>query len=197
MSQPGLPEYIYHLSYFGIFLWFALIEQLTPIPEEISLVSLGYVSMHTPLSPVICGLVSVIGLLTADNLFFYLSLKGNKLAHKLVSKVSHQLIDRIKQNLQHNSKKTLIIMALLPKLRFLSPIISATTGISWKLFFLINSIATIFYTTVYILIGIFFYSQLEMLLHELKLFQHLIFIGVIVIIAVFLILGIRKTIKAK
>jgi len=197
MSQPGLPEYIYHLSYFGIFLWFAFIEQLTPIPEEISLVSLGYVSMHTPLNPVICGLVSVIGLLTADNLFFYLSLKGSKLAHKLVNKVSHQLMDRIKQNLQHNSKKTLIIMALLPKLRFLSPIISATTGISWKLFFLINSIATIFYTTVYILIGIFFYSQLEMLLHELKLFQHVIFIGVMISIAVFLILRIRKTIEAK
>ncbi len=197
MSQPGLPEYIYHLSYFGIFLWFAFIEQLTPIPEEISLVSLGYVSMHTPLNPVICGLVSVIGLLVADNLFFYLSLKGNKLAHKLVSKVSHQLMDRIKRNLQRNSKKTLIIMALLPKLRFLSPIISATVGIPWKLFFLIDSSATIFYSTVYILIGIFFYSQLEMLLHELKLFQHLIFIGVMVIIAIFLVLRIRKTIEAK
>jgi membrane-associated protein len=193
----GLSEYIYHLSYLGIFLWFAFIEQLTPVPEEISLVSLGYVSMHTHLRPVICGLVSVIGLLTADNLFFYLSLKGNKLAHKLVSRVSHQLTDRIKQNLQRNPKKTLIIMALLPKLRFLSPIISATIGIPWKLFFLINTIATIFYTVVYMLIGIFFYSQLEMLLHELKLFQHLIFIGVMVTIAVFLILRIRKTIEAK
>lgn len=197
MSHPGLPEYIYHLSYLGIFLWFAFIEQLTPVPEEISLVSLGYISMHTPLNPVICGFVSVTGLLTADNLFFYLSLKGNKFAHKLVSKVNHRLMDRIKKKLQDNSRKTLIIMSLVPKLRFLSPILSAASGISWKRFFLINSIATIFYTTVYILIGIFFYSQLEMLLHELKLFQHLIFIALMICAAIYLILRIRRAFEPK
>lgn len=45
MPHTDLPGYIYHLSWFGIFLWFAFLEQLTPIPEEISLMTLGYISV--------------------------------------------------------------------------------------------------------------------------------------------------------
>jgi membrane-associated protein len=197
MPQQDITEYIYHLSYFGIFLWFAFIEQLTPIPEEISLISLGYISMHTSLNPLISGLVSIIGLLTADNLFFYLSLKGNKLAKKLMGSINHQLTERIKHNLQSNSKETLIVMALLPKLRFLSPIISAVAGISWKLFFLVNSLATVFYVTVYMLIGILFYAQLKAVLQQLQIWQHVIFISVMIPVAVFLVTRIRKIIEPK
>ena len=83
-NVPGMPHtdlsgYIYHLSWFGIFLWFAFLEQLTPIPEEISLMTLGYISLITSLNPLISGAVALAGLLTADNLLYYFSMKGNKL----------------------------------------------------------------------------------------------------------------------
>ena len=197
MPHTDLPNYIYHLSWFGIFLWFAFIEQLTPVPEEISLMILGYLSMTTSLNPLLSGVVAATGLLTADNLLFYFSLKGNKLTRKLTDKTNTQLLDRLRRNLQHHAKKTLIIMALLPKLRFLSPVISATAGISWKLFLFINSAATVFYVTVYMLIGILFHSQLGVVLRKVKLWQHIIFIAAMAGITVFLILTIRKLIIKK
>jgi membrane protein DedA with SNARE-associated domain len=123
-----LSGYIYHLSWFGIFLWFAFLEELTPIPEEISLMTLSYISVIASMNPVISGAVAVVGLLTADNLLYYFSLKENKLTKKLIDKTNTQLLDRLKWNLQQNAKKTLIIMALLPKLRFLSPVIAATAN---------------------------------------------------------------------
>jgi membrane protein DedA with SNARE-associated domain len=197
MPHTDLPGYISQFSWLGIFLWFAFIEQLTPVPEEISLMTLGYVSISTSLNPLLSGAVAAIGLLTADNLLFYFSLKGNKLTRKLTDKTNTQLLDRLRQNLQQHAKKTLIIMALLPKLRFLSPIISAAAGISWKLFLVINSAATLFYVAAYMLIGIVFHKQLKAVLHELKLWQHIIFIAVMAFIAVFLILKIRKIISKK
>lgn len=197
MPHTDLPNYIYHLSWFGIFLWFAFIEQLTPVPEEISLMILGYLAMTTSLNPLLSGAVAAAGLLTADNLLFYFSLKGNKLTRKLIDKTNTQLLDRLKRNLQHHAKKTLIIMALLPKLRFLSPVISATAGISWKLFLVINSAVTVFYVAVYMLIGILFHSQLGVVLRKVKLWQHIIFIAAMAGIAVFLILTIRKLIIKK
>lgn len=197
MPHTDLPGYIYHLSWFGIFLWFAFLEQLTPVPEEISLMTLGYIAITTSLNPLISGGVATIGLLTADNLLFYLSLKGNKLTRKLTDNTNTQLLDRLKRNLQHHAKKTLIIMALLPKLRFLSPVIASSAGISWKLFFFINSAATVFYVAVYMLIGILFHRQLGAVLHKVKLWQHIIFIGAMVGITVFLILTIRKLIVKK
>lgn len=86
-------------------------------------------------------------------------------------------------------------MALLPKLRFLSPLISASAGISWRLFFWINSIATVFYVALYVLIGILFQRQLQMALHELQVWQHVIFAVVMIAIAILIILNIRKKIK--
>ncbi|QEC65781.1 hypothetical protein FRZ67_00105 [Panacibacter ginsenosidivorans] len=190
--MSSLPDYIYHLSYIGIFLWFAFIEQVTPVPEEVALITVGYTSMHTKLEPVVCGVIAIAGLLTADNLIFYLSLKSNKLVEKLTGKVNKHLADKIKMNFQKNAVKTLIVMALLPKLRFLSPVISAASGISWKLFLFINSLVTVFYVTVYMLIGIFFQKQLNAVLHELALWQHIIFVAIILTIAIFLIVKIKK-----
>jgi membrane protein DedA with SNARE-associated domain len=197
MPHTDLSGYIYHLSWFGIFLWFAFLEQLTPIPEEISLMTLGYISVIISLNPLISGAVAVAGLLTADNLLYYFSMKGNKLTRKLTDKTNTQLLDRLKRNLQQNAKKTLIIMALLPKVRFLSPVIAATANISWKLFFFVNSIATVFYVAAYMLIGILFHRQLGILIRELKYWQHIIFIVSMAGIAIFLILTIRKLVIKK
>jgi membrane protein DedA with SNARE-associated domain len=192
MPQTDLHNYIYHLSWFGIFLWFAFIEQLTPVPEEISLISLGYLSLNTPLNPLFSGAVAVMGLLTADNLLFYLSLKGSSLTKKFINKINAQLLNSVGRSLKRNAIKTLIIMALLPKVRFLSPIISATSGIRWKLFFFINSAATVFYVAVYMLIGVLFQNQLNVVFRKLKAWQHVIFFVAIAAIAVFLILRNRK-----
>lgn len=190
-----LYQYVDDFSYAGIFIWFAFVEQLTPVPEEVSLISLGYLSMHTVLNPLICGIVSVIGLLCADNLFFFLALKGNKLVQQLTGKINNQLINRIKQNLQRNPRKTLVIMALLPKLRFLSPVISATLGIRWRLFLLINSLATIFYVTLYMLIGILFHHQLQEMLRELHTMRHIIFIIFMIVLSIIIFFMIKKTTK--
>ena len=192
MPHTDLSGYIYHLSWFGIFLWFAFFEQFTPIPEEISLMTLGYISVITSLNPMISGAVAVIGLLSADNLLYYFSMKGNKLTRKLTDKTNTQLVDRLKRNLQKNAKKTLVIMALLPKFRFLSPVIAATVNISWRLFFFINSAATVFYATVYMLIGVLFHSQLSILIGKLKYWQHIIFIASMAGIAIFLMFTMRK-----
>lgn len=191
-----IPGYIYHLSYVGIFIWFAFLEQITPVPEEVSLISIGYISMHDTLNPFIAAAVAVAGLLTADNIIFYLSLKGNKLIDKLTGKASKKLVEKMKESLKQNATKTLIVMALLPKIRFLSPVLSAAASIKWKLFFYINSVVTVVYVIVYMLIGILFQKQLQYIFHELELWQHVIFVLAMLIIAILLFKRIKKMLNA-
>jgi membrane protein DedA with SNARE-associated domain len=180
-----------------MFLWFAIIEQFTPVPEEVALMTVGYLSVHSSLNPLLSGAVSVLGLLTADNIFFYLALKGNKLSERALKKVNHKLLDKMKDGLHRHAVKTLIVMALLPNLRFLSPVISATTGISWKLFMIVNTTVTAFYVTVYMCIGIFFHSQLSAILKKLQLAQHAIFTGAMILVGAAIIWGIGKYINEK
>src|SRR6266540_2488007 len=181
-SMPDISSYIVHLSYLGIFLWFLIIEQLTPIPEEVSLMSVGYISIHANLNPLLSGIAALIGLLITDNVLFYLSAKGSKFSQKLLGKINHQLLEKIKRNLKKRSGITIFVGALLPKLRFFNPIIIGTMNITFKQFFLINGAATLLYVSVYMSIGIFFHQQLNIVLKELKLVQHAIFIFVMVLI---------------
>src|ERR1700716_292775 len=95
-----LSHYIYQFSYLGIFLWFVVIEQVTPVPEEVSLMTVGYISVHSSLNPFICWSVSLGGLLIADNLLFYLSHTGNKITKKWLRKVNSRWIHKIKEDLK-------------------------------------------------------------------------------------------------
>ena len=49
METHDITHYIAHYSYLGIFIWFFLIDQLTPIPEELVLVTVGYLT-HSDLT---------------------------------------------------------------------------------------------------------------------------------------------------
>lgn len=183
MPHQDVAQYILQFSYLGIFLWFAIIEQVTPVPEEVSLMSLAYITMHTPLNPWISGLVALGGLTVADNAFYYLSFSGNKLIGRLTGKVNSKLLDKLKVNIRTKPVPAILTMGLLPKLRFLSPVLAAATGISWRLFFGVNLIVTTFYVAVYMLIGIFFHTQLQSILRELHMWQHLIFIVLMILAA--------------
>ncbi|HEU4574911.1 MAG TPA: VTT domain-containing protein [Chitinophagaceae bacterium] len=195
MHYSELSQYILHFSYFGIFLWFAIVEQVTPIPEEVSLASLGYLSMHTTLDPVVCGVVSFAGLTVTDNALFLLSEKGSAVSQKLLGSISARLVVEIKSRLNKHPSLTLVTMALLPKLRFLSPLVAAVSGISWKHFLAVNGAATAFYVTFYMGVGILFHQQLQKVLKEFALLQHLVFILVMLLAGVLIIWWVAKTKK--
>jgi membrane protein DedA with SNARE-associated domain len=88
-------------------------------------------------------------------------------------------------------------MALIPKIRFISPIVAGISGISWRVFLLVNSIATSFYVTVYVLLGILFHKGLSRLMKKLEWTQHIIFIATIVIVAIFIVVKVRKLVQNK
>lgn len=197
MNQHDLANYMIHFSYIGIFLWFAVLEQLTPIPEEVSLMSVGYVAMHTGLNPWIAGIVSIAGLTTADAIFYVLSYKGSQLVRKITGSVNSHTLEKIQQRYQQHPVRSILLMALLPKFRFLSPVVAAGMQLSWKLFFSVNTAATAFYAIVYMLIGIFFHARLQELLHELQLLQHGLFIILMLAITLVLALKLRRKLLEK
>lgn len=197
MQHHDFTYYILKFSYLGIFIWFAVIEQLTPIPEEVYLMSTGYIAVHAHMDIIFCGIAALAGLITTDNLLFFLALKGNKFSQKLLKKINHELLDKIKNKLQKRGAITIFIGALIPKLRFFNPLIAGSINIKFKIFFFANTLATLLYVAVYMLIGILFQRQLNYVLKKLSLVQHSIFIGVMIIIAIFLIIKTGKLVLEK
>lgn len=163
-------------SYLGIFLWFVFFDQLTPIPEEVSLITIGYLSIETSLNIFLCGAVSLVGLLTIDNIYYVLAYNGSRFTKRLFEKQgkNHFLV-QLRQKVKENNWIYLFIIEFIPRFRILSPIIACLSKINWKTFNIINTIATSIVVALYIFIGIFFNESLSNILKGFKTLQHLIF----------------------
>ena len=188
---------LHQLSYLGIFLWFVFLDQLTPIPEEVTLLSIGYIAQHHLLNPYLAGLLAFLGLTIIDNAFYWLTFSGNKLISRLTNAVSEKLRVKYSKKLEQNPIKTLLILSFIPKIRFFSPIFAGLYHVKWRLFFLVNGLGTIIFVMIYIAAGMFLHNSLEYLLKELEIIQHSIFIIFMVIITLVVFFRFKKKNKHK
>lgn len=197
MPHTDLTSYITQFSYFGIFLWFMVIEQLTPIPEEVSLMSVGYISGHAVLNPFLTYLAALLGLLVTDNTLFYLSKKGSSFTQGLINHINPMLLEKIKTKLERKPGLTIFIGALLPKLRFFNPIITGTMNFYFRQFFIANTAATVLYVTVYLSIGFIFHNSLSALITRFDYLKHAMFIALMLLLSALLIFLMRETVMVK
>lgn len=197
MNGADLSEYIIHFSYAGIFLWFAFFEQLTPIPEEVSLMLIGYLSVHAGLNPWASGVSAIVGLTTADIGIYWLALHGSKFIKKINIKQESALTTRIRDRMLRHPVRTIILLALLPKFRFVSPVVAAGSGISLKIYFPANMIATLAYSIGYMLAGIFFHARLHEWMEKFERIQHTIFILLMAVISLMISIVLRRTMAKK
>lgn len=185
MESHDITYYILNYSYLGIFIWFFILDQTNPIPEELVLLTIGYISHSDLVNPFLGGLSAVLGLMTIDNLYFQLTLMGNKWIEKIVKKKQGQFLNNLQDKLNLHPAATLFIMSFVPKVRFLMPIIAGLNKISFKQFFLINTSASLLYVSLYLSLGYIFHHSIEHLIIHFERFQNSmlgVFIMIIVII---------------
>jgi membrane-associated protein len=174
-------------SYLGIFLWFVFFDQITPIPEELVLITMGFLANQGHIHPILAGATALIGLVIIDNVYYGLG-KSGKMLFKLRKASTIALIERFKKRIQRHAWQTIFMMSYFPKLRFITPFLAAAAGIGWIRFAIINATSSATYVTLYILLGIFFERQLKEIELEVLMIYITIFtfiIGVVVFIYIF------------
>lgn len=192
MKDHELLKLIQQYSYLGIFVWFALVQLIFPIPQEIALISIGYISTHIKINILISILASGIGILASDLLIYILSRSGSKLTNMLLSKFDKSFLNKIKGEVDHKTYVSLFVLLLLPEVRMVAPLLSGAMNISPKKFILVDLAANILLSSVYLLLGKFFYSTLKTLGGKYKEYEHWIFGGIMLLIMVGIILFVRK-----
>src|SRR6266498_4214264 len=78
LDSPQFSPFIQHFGYIGIYLWFISFDQITPFPEEISLLIVGYLSALGVFNPILAASCSLLGFFTIDTVYFFLFKKGSK-----------------------------------------------------------------------------------------------------------------------
>lgn len=192
MKDHELLKLIQEYSYLGIFLWFSLIQLIFPIPQEIALISIGYISTHIDINILLSMGASAIGIAVSDILLFYLARSGSKITQSLISKFSKTWRKRVEADIDSNTVKTLFVLLMLPEARMIAPLIAGIMGISIKRFLMIDLLANSLLSIAYILLGKFFYSTLQKIGGDFRSYDHYIFIGIMLVAAIILFFFIRR-----
>lgn len=184
-------SYIAHLGYIGIFIWFTTIDQLTPVPEEGTLLTIGYMAANNIFNPLIAGSISLLAFLSVDIVYYFLARSGNKLITK-ISRGNNKLISNYIDGLKKHMVRSLFILCFIPRMRLFGPILVGSLNLPFKKFLLTDWLALSLFTALYISLGVLFHKTLYNLLKELELLRHSIFILLVMVIVVLIVIWMRK-----
>jgi membrane protein DedA with SNARE-associated domain len=191
LKTPGFSAFIAQFVYIGILLWFLTFDQFTPIPEEVSLLIIGYLSAHHVFNPVIAGVFCLAGFLIVDTIYFSLSKKGSAWIKKK-TKGSSTAIESLKNQFAKNTGKATLILCFIPRMRMFAPILAGSMKLPFKKFLFYNSIALSLFTSIYVTLGFIFNESLQRIIKQTRGLQNVIFFATLLIITVVIILIIRS-----
>lgn len=195
ISSENLPDifsYSSHYGYIGIFLFFITVDQLTPLPEEITLLTIGYLASNHVFNPIIAGTASVAAFLTVDFVYFFLARCGNKFIKKMLVRKENSFVDKYKKRLNDNLGISILALCFIPRMRLFCPIFVGLMNLSIKKFLLFDTLGLALFTAIYISIGMFFHSRLHSHMAELETLQHIIFGTAMLILGIIIIVFIRR-----
>ena len=162
-----------HLSYLGIFLLVAMSGHMLPVPQDISLISVGYLIALNYISFWPALLVGSIAPITSDLFLFYLSTVGSRFAPKPEKYSRTWLFQFAMHHMHENTILTVMLMRLVTGSRFMSPVMGAYMGVPIKKYLIANSISAAVFGPLFILLGFVFHEKITLIINVLKSFEHL------------------------
>ncbi len=170
-------EYFSRYGYIGIYLFFITVDQIAPIPEEISLIVIGTLAAHGLINPLGAAVFAIAGFLTIDVIYFYLTVSGSKLVSKMSKRTGSATLSGYKQKLKEHMFKTIFILSFIPRVRLLTPVMVALAELRFPKFIVYSSISLGIFSAIYIAIGYIFSKNIASLLAQTSDLTHYLFLG--------------------
>lgn len=180
------------LSYLGVFGVSILAMVVLPFPEEVTLLSLGYLAgigvFHLPiLIPVI-----MFGLFVTDFAIYQLAYHGSKITDKAYQKLFAEKFDFLKDMTDEKLERMIIFSRFLIYFRFLSGFLAGHYKITFKRFMTYELVSLSVYVTLFVGLGFFLRNQLERVIAGVGVVQNIILAVVLVVLGTMLMRSIKK-----
>ncbi len=174
------------LSYAGIFGIGFLANIVVPVPEEVVILSIGYVAGTGHLNFWLALAVTFAGALLSDVIMFSLSLHGNKIVRAVYDKFFAKIVPMRDEFIRAHVKKIIFVSRFLVNLRFIGPFLAGQAKTTYKTFLLWDSIALAIYLSVLMWAGHYFQNRIESIFSGIGAVKNIILvvIGIAVLIVV-------------
>lgn len=163
---PFVENLVEHISPYE-FTGIAVIANAFPaIPEEVFLISFGYLSNAKPGEFPFWEMILflILGFLIIDSVVYYLTLRGSRIIKFLSDKVLDIDLKEKEGFLRAHAGQIVFISRFLVQLRAIGPITAATVGYPYRKFLMVDFLTLAIYTPALMGIGYYFADRVERIL---------------------------------
>ncbi|MEK7185178.1 MAG: DedA family protein [Patescibacteria group bacterium] len=169
-----------------------------PLPEDVVMLLVGYISAVGIVKFPIAVLVAFVAILCADFALYYLSLTGTKFALMIERRVKANIFSWYADRMRKHAFPMIFVSRFIPGIRFLGPIVAGYVKLKPATFFLYSLCSAVVYVPITITIGFLFHEKITPLIGAVQSTRHAIFIVILLVLAIALsILVHRKLFKKK
>jgi membrane protein DedA with SNARE-associated domain len=171
------------LSYGGIFVVALMSNLIIPVPEEIILLAIGYLTgIGVFMYPTAMG-IFILGMLISDYVLYSLSYTGSRFVTRLKERLQKKGYFKNESYIKRNIHKIVFFSRFLVYLRFIGPVVSGSLKIKRKVFLTYDFLALVIYVNLFMWLGNFFHKQIFFIENGIAKFIHY-FLTAIIVIAV-------------
>jgi membrane-associated protein len=178
MLNGALP-FLYQFSYLGIFLLLAGGAIVLPIPEEITLLTAGYLVAAGVISAYVGIPVAVVGLLAGDVFLFALARAGGHYAQRLRTRVNKIGLEKTWIFSPRKPLRPVLILRFITGLRFIAPIYAGFEEASWKGYVLVDLVSIGIFVPIMFALGYSFHSTIIAFIAGFEIARHSVFLVVL------------------
>ncbi len=180
------------LSYGGVFILALMSNMIIPVPEELVLLGMGYLTSLGIFKYYLVSIIFILGMLASDYILYSLAKRGSKLTKKLQEKLEKKGILKNKEYLEKHINKIIFFSRFLVYLRFIGPVVSGTLGIDRKKFIKYDLLALVIYVNIFLGLGNYFHKQISFVTAGVARFKNYLLIVLAVVLSVLLLRYVQK-----
>ena len=180
---------IEHFTYVGLFLTLVLCGLGLPVPEELPLLTGGFLAYHGITQYPTTLAISFVGVMAGDNSLFFLGRRfGSSLLRYLgfVRPDYRQRIERLKMFMDRHGNMTIFYARFLAGVRALVYLTAGSAGMTPRRFVVYDALGAIISVPLAVSIGYFFGNQIDLAIRYIGGFDRVVLMAASVSIIIYL-----------
>lgn len=181
MEKSELIRLVGIYSYPGIGIYYFLLDFISPLTDEVSLVAIAYLSKTGLVNKTGAGIVSFLALYGRNYVIFLIARKRVSWLEKL-TKRHPDAMERFQERMKKKSFETILLLTFLPKVRIFAPVVAGFGEESKTRFAIYEAICLGLFVGIYYTLGLFFYNKMESFFNQMNAVQGSVILIVLVIL---------------
>ncbi len=197
LSRFFNPLSLHHASYVGLYLLLGGAGVYAPVPDELTLLTAGYLIARGAMSPFIVIPVSILAALVVDSVLYLLARTGSRYAVRLRDRTIAKTLDHTYFFSPSHPMRTVFFLRFIVGLRIMGPLFAGFSKMSYGRFALATLANLIVFFPFVLALGYIFHNSLPQLIHIFRLIHVSLLYGVIAVAVVIILYVIFRHIFRK